>query len=97
MKYSLRSLMIAVALAPPALAVLWGLRDTWLVQVSIILALMVAALCIGCWLISALIAATHQLARLLPNSSAPKCRLSLRGGAVHWPQEEPGHVQVHDP
>jgi hypothetical protein len=77
MKYSLRSLMIAVTLAPPALALLWWLRDAWLVQVLTILVLMLlllAALCMGGCLIFALISASHRLVRLLlpaPQAPAP--------------------------
>jgi hypothetical protein len=44
MKYSLRSLMIVVTLAPPVLAILWWLRHTWLVQVLTILVLMLLLL-----------------------------------------------------
>ena len=60
MKYSLRSLMIAMLVGPPTLAVLWWLRHTWLIQVLTILVLMllmVVVMGIGGWLISALIAA----------------------------------------
>jgi hypothetical protein len=70
MKYSLGSLMVVVALAPPGLAFLWWLRHTWLVQVWMMLALMVAILCTGCWLLSTLIAATQRLARSLSTFSA---------------------------
>ena len=59
--------MIVATLAPPVLAILWWLRHTWLVQVLTILVLMLlllAALCMGGWLIFALISAAHRLVKL---------------------------------
>jgi hypothetical protein len=80
MKYSLGSLMVVVALAPPGLAFLWWLRHTWLVQVWMMLALMVAVLCTGCWLLSALIAATQRLGVVIVDffSTRPESAKALK-------------------
>jgi hypothetical protein len=51
MRYSLRTLLFAMLLGGPALAVLWWLRHTWSVQVLAILVLMVVALSLICGLI----------------------------------------------
>jgi hypothetical protein len=71
MKYSLRSLMMVVGLGPPALAILWWLRHTWLVEVLMVLVLMVAGVCISSGLLSALIAVIQRMAGLLFPSQAP--------------------------
>jgi hypothetical protein len=64
MRYSLRTLLIAMLLGGPGLAFLWWLRHTWSVQVFGILVLMVVALSVICglleaaiWLVKLLIAA----------------------------------------
>jgi hypothetical protein len=78
MKYSLRSLMSVVTLAPPALAILWWLRHTWLVQVLLILVLGVVVLSTGCLLTSALIAVTHRLARIIAKLSGARPKSSQK-------------------
>lgn len=48
MQYSLRTLLIAMLLGGPSLAICWWLRHTWTLQVLGILVAMVAALSLIC-------------------------------------------------
>jgi hypothetical protein len=86
MKYSLRSLMTVVALAPPGLAILWWLRHTWLVQVWLIIVLGVVVLSTGCLLTSALIAVTQRLARMIAQLAGTRPKSAKESaGPFHSP------------